>query len=264
MRFSTASIVLIAALGVTSPSLADEKPWREARSPHFRIITNGGERDGRHLAHAFEQMAPRGNHPRRRSWCRRAYCRRGREVGCLRRPQDGSDLGAIGPSSNFSTAAVRLRRFRHLLGGTGSLYALFSQYRCARGCPVQGGGRQVLCWRHYELGFPRRFSAGAKSCRPQSGCCSGSAQLIRQRPIPLFSLVTLVPFSVHSHGIPLPVITNQSTRFEEQILADTLILSDVHLGSEVSHARKAVRTCWTVSGGLASTSDGYRQLLCFH
>jgi hypothetical protein len=58
MRFSTASIVLIAALGVTSPSLADEKPWREARSPHFRIITNGGERDGRHLAHAFEQMRP--------------------------------------------------------------------------------------------------------------------------------------------------------------------------------------------------------------
>jgi hypothetical protein len=56
MRFPTTSVVLIAALGVSGPSLADEKPWREARSPHFRIITNGSERDGRHLAHAFEQM----------------------------------------------------------------------------------------------------------------------------------------------------------------------------------------------------------------
>src|SRR5258708_4717956 len=40
MRFSTRSIAVIAALSVSSPSLADGEPWREARSPRFRIITS--------------------------------------------------------------------------------------------------------------------------------------------------------------------------------------------------------------------------------
>lgn len=32
------------------------KPWAEIRSPHFRVITDGSERDARHVARAFEQM----------------------------------------------------------------------------------------------------------------------------------------------------------------------------------------------------------------
>lgn len=35
---------------------SEEKPWTEVRSPHFRLITNGSERDGRHLARQFELM----------------------------------------------------------------------------------------------------------------------------------------------------------------------------------------------------------------
>jgi tetratricopeptide (TPR) repeat protein len=34
----------------------EEKPWREIRSAHFRIITDGSEKDGRHVARAFEQL----------------------------------------------------------------------------------------------------------------------------------------------------------------------------------------------------------------
>jgi tetratricopeptide (TPR) repeat protein len=32
------------------------KPWTEVRSPHFRVLTDGSERDARHVARAFEQM----------------------------------------------------------------------------------------------------------------------------------------------------------------------------------------------------------------
>jgi Tfp pilus assembly protein PilF len=35
---------------------SEEKPWREIRSPHFRVITNGSEGAGRHVAREFEQM----------------------------------------------------------------------------------------------------------------------------------------------------------------------------------------------------------------
>jgi tetratricopeptide (TPR) repeat protein len=35
---------------------AQDKPWLEVRSPHFRVITNGSDRDARHVARAFEQM----------------------------------------------------------------------------------------------------------------------------------------------------------------------------------------------------------------
>lgn len=35
---------------------AVEKPWREIRSPHFRVITNGSEGAARRVANAFEQM----------------------------------------------------------------------------------------------------------------------------------------------------------------------------------------------------------------
>jgi len=35
---------------------AADKPWREVRSPHFRVISNGNEGDARHVAREFEQM----------------------------------------------------------------------------------------------------------------------------------------------------------------------------------------------------------------
>jgi Tfp pilus assembly protein PilF len=50
------SILLAAAMVLSVPSVAKEKPWREVRSPHFRVITNGSERDARHVAREFEQI----------------------------------------------------------------------------------------------------------------------------------------------------------------------------------------------------------------
>jgi Tfp pilus assembly protein PilF len=35
---------------------AHEKPWIEVRSPHFRVLTNGSQRDGRDVAMEFEQL----------------------------------------------------------------------------------------------------------------------------------------------------------------------------------------------------------------
>ncbi|HUM03940.1 MAG TPA: DUF1570 domain-containing protein [Terriglobales bacterium] len=37
-------------------ALASDRPWREIRSPHFRVITDGSENDARNVARAFEQM----------------------------------------------------------------------------------------------------------------------------------------------------------------------------------------------------------------
>ncbi|MBZ5666111.1 MAG: hypothetical protein LAO30_16050 [Acidobacteriia bacterium] len=37
-------------------AFSGEKPWREIRSPHFRVMTNGSEKDGRHVAQAFERL----------------------------------------------------------------------------------------------------------------------------------------------------------------------------------------------------------------
>jgi tetratricopeptide (TPR) repeat protein len=39
-----------------SPSLADEKSLTEVRSPNFRVLTDGNDRDGRRIANEFEQM----------------------------------------------------------------------------------------------------------------------------------------------------------------------------------------------------------------
>jgi hypothetical protein len=36
--------------------LSEDKPWIEVRSPHFRLMTNGSERDGRHMLRQFELM----------------------------------------------------------------------------------------------------------------------------------------------------------------------------------------------------------------
>jgi hypothetical protein len=35
---------------------ADERPWLEVRSPHFRVLTDASANDGRKVAHEFEQM----------------------------------------------------------------------------------------------------------------------------------------------------------------------------------------------------------------
>jgi tetratricopeptide (TPR) repeat protein len=49
--------VLVFVLALLCPSaFSAEKPWREIRSPHFRVITNGSESAGRHVAREFEQM----------------------------------------------------------------------------------------------------------------------------------------------------------------------------------------------------------------
>jgi tetratricopeptide (TPR) repeat protein len=48
--------LLGALLLFNSFALSEEKPWREVRSPHFRVITNGSEKGARHVAGAFEQM----------------------------------------------------------------------------------------------------------------------------------------------------------------------------------------------------------------
>jgi len=45
------SLALLSAL-----MFADEKPWIEVKSPHFRLITNGEQSDGRHVLQHFELM----------------------------------------------------------------------------------------------------------------------------------------------------------------------------------------------------------------
>ena len=50
------SHLLVVLLLLSTSAMSEEKPWREIRSPHFRIITNGSEGAGRHVAREFEQM----------------------------------------------------------------------------------------------------------------------------------------------------------------------------------------------------------------
>lgn len=45
------AVCLLSALG-----FCQDKPWNEIRSAHFRLITNGSDRDARHVVRAFEQM----------------------------------------------------------------------------------------------------------------------------------------------------------------------------------------------------------------
>lgn len=51
-------LVVMAAflLGLSGWLGAQDKPWLEVRSPHFRVISNGSDHDARHVARAFEQM----------------------------------------------------------------------------------------------------------------------------------------------------------------------------------------------------------------
>jgi len=41
---------------LSTPMRADEKPWIEVKSPHFRLITNGERSDGLHVLQRFELM----------------------------------------------------------------------------------------------------------------------------------------------------------------------------------------------------------------
>jgi len=51
----TTLLVLVVFL-LSVSGFSEEKPWREIRSPHFRVLTNGSEGAGRHVAREFEQM----------------------------------------------------------------------------------------------------------------------------------------------------------------------------------------------------------------
>jgi len=47
-------LVLLCWISICQIGVAEEKPWMEVRSPHFRLITNGSESVGRHMARQFE------------------------------------------------------------------------------------------------------------------------------------------------------------------------------------------------------------------
>jgi tetratricopeptide (TPR) repeat protein len=65
-RHLVASAILCLAALRAAPSLAET--WREIQSPHFRVITDGSEHEGRDVAKEFEQMrsvlAARFNNPK--------------------------------------------------------------------------------------------------------------------------------------------------------------------------------------------------------
>ncbi len=56
MRHRDTALLLLSVILLCIASFAEEKPWREIQSPHFRVITNGSEGSGRHVAREFEQM----------------------------------------------------------------------------------------------------------------------------------------------------------------------------------------------------------------
>jgi len=56
MRHRDIALLLFSVISLCVASHSEEKPWREIRSPHFRVITNGSEGAGRHVAREFEQM----------------------------------------------------------------------------------------------------------------------------------------------------------------------------------------------------------------
>jgi hypothetical protein len=51
----TVSLLLCACLSLL-PSPAAAQTWREVQSPHFRVLTDGSDKEGRNVAHEFEQM----------------------------------------------------------------------------------------------------------------------------------------------------------------------------------------------------------------
>ena len=49
-------LACVACLALLRPLPATAQTWREIQSPHFRIVTDGSEKDGRNVAKEFEQM----------------------------------------------------------------------------------------------------------------------------------------------------------------------------------------------------------------
>jgi hypothetical protein len=47
---------VVACLALLHPSPASAQTWREIQSPHFQVVTDGSEKDGRDVAKEFEQM----------------------------------------------------------------------------------------------------------------------------------------------------------------------------------------------------------------
>jgi tetratricopeptide (TPR) repeat protein len=56
MWLNRTTLLLLAVVLLCTSGFSEEKPWREIRSPHFRVITNGNDGAGRHVAREFEQM----------------------------------------------------------------------------------------------------------------------------------------------------------------------------------------------------------------
>lgn len=56
MKFRTTGSLLCLSLLASVVTASAEKPWTEVRSSHFRVLTNAGPADARHVAHEFEQM----------------------------------------------------------------------------------------------------------------------------------------------------------------------------------------------------------------
>ncbi len=59
MRHAVRRLLCFASLSFLSfavPAVAGDAPWVEVRSEHFTVITDAGEKNGRHVADRFEQM----------------------------------------------------------------------------------------------------------------------------------------------------------------------------------------------------------------
>jgi tetratricopeptide (TPR) repeat protein len=56
MRLTRLCLTVLSLTLLSAPIFADEKPWIEVKSPHFRLITNGEQSDGRHVLQRFELM----------------------------------------------------------------------------------------------------------------------------------------------------------------------------------------------------------------
>lgn len=52
----SAALLAILALLSSAPSFADQKPLTEVRSPNFRVLTDGSDRQARRIAREFEEM----------------------------------------------------------------------------------------------------------------------------------------------------------------------------------------------------------------
>jgi hypothetical protein len=52
----TARHLLVLCLALLTPLHASAQTWREIQSPHFRVLTDGTDAEGRNVAHEFEQM----------------------------------------------------------------------------------------------------------------------------------------------------------------------------------------------------------------